>query len=109
MLRNWLQNLFLLPAQATAAFQTRYSDIFPTKVCLQLKIREVRQKIMQTAAPSDSSGLGPSDCTASIPGPSGSQSGEASGRGGGDLQDEEVEQGTEGSPENPRDLQESSR
>lgn len=38
-------------AQATAAFQTRYSDTFPTKVCLQLKIREVRQKIMQTATP----------------------------------------------------------
>lgn len=39
------------PAQATAAFQARYSDTFPTKVCLQLKIREVRQKIMQTATP----------------------------------------------------------
>lgn len=26
-------------------------DTFPSKVCLQLKIREVRQKIMQTAAP----------------------------------------------------------
>lgn len=26
-------------------------DTFPTKVCLQLKIREVRQKIMQTATP----------------------------------------------------------
>lgn len=39
------------PAQATAAFQARYLDTFPTKVCLQLKIREVRQKIMQTAAP----------------------------------------------------------
>lgn len=39
------------PAQATAAFQARYVDTFPTKVCLQLKIREVRQKIMQTATP----------------------------------------------------------
>lgn len=39
------------PAQATAAFQARYSDTFPTKVCLQLKIREVRQKIMQTTTP----------------------------------------------------------
>lgn len=39
------------PAQATAAFQARYLDTFPTKVCLQLKIREVRQKIMQTATP----------------------------------------------------------
>ncbi|XP_068566957.1 protein capicua homolog isoform X2 [Cebidichthys violaceus] len=42
---------FFPSAQATAAFQARYSDTFPTKVCLQLKIREVRQKIMQTAAP----------------------------------------------------------
>lgn len=39
------------PGQATAAFQARHLDTFPTKVCLQLKIREVRQKIMQTATP----------------------------------------------------------
>ncbi|XP_039973398.1 protein capicua homolog isoform X2 [Xiphias gladius] len=100
---------FFPSAQATAAFQTRYSDIFPTKVCLQLKIREVRQKIMQTAAPSDASVLGISDSAGSIPGPSGSQSGEGSGRGGGDLQDEEVEQGTEASSEDPRDSQDSCR
>ncbi|KAM4630181.1 protein capicua homolog isoform 2-T2 [Polymixia lowei] len=42
---------FFPSAQATAAFQARFSDTFPTKVCLQLKIREVRQKIMQTATP----------------------------------------------------------
>ncbi|XP_034561383.1 protein capicua homolog isoform X2 [Notolabrus celidotus] len=42
---------FFPSAQATAAFQARYSETFPTKVCLQLKIREVRQKIMQTATP----------------------------------------------------------
>ncbi|XP_013889990.1 protein capicua homolog isoform X2 [Austrofundulus limnaeus] len=42
---------FFPSAQATAAFQARHSDTFPTKVCLQLKIREVRQKIMQTATP----------------------------------------------------------
>ncbi|XP_054043754.1 LOW QUALITY PROTEIN: protein capicua homolog, partial [Rissa tridactyla] len=42
---------FFPSAQATAAFQTRFADIFPTKVCLQLKIREVRQKIMQAATP----------------------------------------------------------
>ncbi|XP_058474551.1 protein capicua homolog isoform X2 [Solea solea] len=42
---------FFPSAQATAAFQARYSDTFPTKMCLQLKIREVRQKIMQTATP----------------------------------------------------------
>ncbi|KAM9723166.1 protein capicua homolog isoform 2-T3 [Menidia menidia] len=100
---------FFPSAQATAAFQTRYSDIFPTKVCLQLKIREVRQKIMQTATPSDASGFGPSDSGAPLPGPSGSQPGEGSGRGGGDLQDEEMEQGSEASPEDPRDSQDSSR
>uniref|UniRef100_A0A8D3A9K1 Protein capicua homolog n=1 Tax=Scophthalmus maximus TaxID=52904 RepID=A0A8D3A9K1_SCOMX len=72
---------FFPSAQATAAFQTRYSDIFPTKVCLQLKIREVRQKIMQTAAPSDASGLCISDQAGSLPGPSGSQSGEGCARG----------------------------
>ncbi|XP_048449957.1 protein capicua homolog [Rhincodon typus] len=44
---------FFPSAHATASFQTRYSDIFPTKVCLQLKIREVRQKIMQTATPNE--------------------------------------------------------
>ncbi|XP_029591460.1 protein capicua homolog [Salmo trutta] len=42
---------FFPSAQATAAFQARYSDTFPSKGCLQLKIREVRQKIMQTATP----------------------------------------------------------
>ncbi|XP_038047938.1 protein capicua homolog [Patiria miniata] len=34
-------------AAATSAFQTQHQDIFPTKSILQLKIREVRQKIMQ--------------------------------------------------------------
>lgn len=47
---------FFPSAQATAAFQARYSDTFPTKVCLQLKIREVRQKIMQTATPTEPGG-----------------------------------------------------
>ncbi|XP_002936444.2 protein capicua homolog isoform X3 [Xenopus tropicalis] len=45
---------FFPSSQSTAAFQSRYSDIFPTKVCLQLKIREVRQKIMQAATPTES-------------------------------------------------------
>ncbi|KAM8927008.1 protein capicua homolog isoform 2-T2 [Pelodytes ibericus] len=44
---------FFPSSQATAAFQSRFSDIFPTKVCLQLKIREVRQKIMQAATPTE--------------------------------------------------------
>ena len=30
----------------TSGFQQRHSDLFPTKAALQLKIREVRQKIM---------------------------------------------------------------
>lgn len=30
----------------TTVFQQRYGDLFPTKAALQLKIREVRQKIM---------------------------------------------------------------
>ncbi|XP_055021364.1 protein capicua homolog [Boleophthalmus pectinirostris] len=97
---------FFPSAQATAAFQSRYSDIFPTKVCLQLKIREVRQKIMQTATPSDTPGLGLPDF-GSNPGPSGSQSGEGSGRG--DLQDEELEHGADAGVEEPRDSQDSSR
>ncbi|XP_049818744.1 putative transcription factor capicua isoform X4 [Aethina tumida] len=33
-------------AQATTAFQAQHSDIFPSKSSLQLKIREVRQKLM---------------------------------------------------------------
>ncbi|XP_037781346.1 LOW QUALITY PROTEIN: protein capicua homolog [Penaeus monodon] len=33
--------------QAVSAFQARNSDIFPTKSCLILKIREVRQKVHQ--------------------------------------------------------------
>lgn len=37
-------------AQATASFQAKYQDIFPTKSCLQLKIREVRQKMMAQSA-----------------------------------------------------------
>uniref|UniRef100_I3LXH1 Protein capicua homolog n=1 Tax=Ictidomys tridecemlineatus TaxID=43179 RepID=I3LXH1_ICTTR len=57
---------FFPSAQATAAFQARYADIFPSKVCLQLKIREVRQKIMQAATPTEQ----PPGAEASLPGPS---------------------------------------
>ena len=32
--------------QSTAVFQTKHADMFPNKLCLQLKIREVRQKLM---------------------------------------------------------------
>jgi len=38
--------LLCLIGQATAVFQANHQDVFPTKTCLQLKIREVRQKIM---------------------------------------------------------------
>ena len=38
--------VMLFAAQATSAFQAAHQDIFPTKACLQLKIREVRQKMM---------------------------------------------------------------
>jgi len=39
-----------ITAQATATFQSEHVTIFPTKVCLQLKIREVRQKMMAQSA-----------------------------------------------------------
>ncbi|XP_050314049.1 protein capicua homolog isoform X2 [Anthonomus grandis grandis] len=38
-------------AQATSKFQAEHSDIFPTKASLQLKIREVRQKLMAQGNP----------------------------------------------------------
>ncbi|XP_076803741.1 protein capicua homolog isoform X1 [Clavelina lepadiformis] len=34
-------------SQTTAEFQNKHSDVFTSKNCLQLKIREVRQKMMQ--------------------------------------------------------------
>ncbi|XP_026875284.2 protein capicua homolog isoform X6 [Electrophorus electricus] len=77
---------FFPSAQATAAFQARYADIFPTKVCLQLKIREVRQKIMQTAAPSESAGTSDSS---PLPGPSGPVASE--GGGGSESVEKEAE------------------
>ncbi|XP_077065981.1 protein capicua homolog isoform X1 [Siphateles boraxobius] len=99
---------FFPSAQATAAFQARYADIFPTKVCLQLKIREVRQKIMQTAAPSESAGI--SDLS-SLPGPSGVAISDMAV--GADPQDKDVEREREqNSPEEPRnagDSQDSTR
>ena len=35
-----------LQLQATGDFQLKHSEVFPNKLCLQLKIREVRQKMM---------------------------------------------------------------
>ena len=46
--------------QATSSFQAKHSEIFPTKLCLQLKIREVRQKMM-AASPSSSLPMTPID------------------------------------------------
>ncbi|XP_048007898.1 protein capicua homolog isoform X2 [Megalobrama amblycephala] len=99
---------FFPSAQSTAAFQARYADIFPTKVCLQLKIREVRQKIMQTAAPSESAGI--SDLS-SLPGPSGAAASDIAV--GVDPQEKEAErEGEQNSPDDPRnagDSQDSTR
>lgn len=89
-------HIFLSVAQATAAFQARYADIFPTKVCLQLKIREVRQKIMQTAAPTENAGTSDS-C---LPGPSGPMAND--GGGGSESAEKEAEQDDENSSEEPR-------
>ncbi|XP_051928465.1 protein capicua homolog [Hippocampus zosterae] len=65
---------FFPSAQATAAFQSRYADTFPTKVCLQLKIREVRQKIMQAATPGTLEGGGCFSTEAGSPAPAQSSS-----------------------------------
>lgn len=43
--------------QATSAFQARYLDVFPNKTSLQLKIREVRQKLKANTTPSSASSL----------------------------------------------------
>uniref|UniRef100_A0A0K2TK88 Capicua transcriptional repressor [Xenopus (Silurana) tropicalis] n=2 Tax=Lepeophtheirus salmonis TaxID=72036 RepID=A0A0K2TK88_LEPSM len=37
--------------EATSLFQSKYAQVFPSKLCLQLKIREVRQKIMACSTP----------------------------------------------------------
>ena len=47
--------------QATSSFQAKHAEIFPTKLCLQLKIREVRQKMMSAASPSSSQPMTPVD------------------------------------------------
>lgn len=39
-------NTLFPSTQATSAFQAQHLDIFPNKMSLQLKIREVRQKMM---------------------------------------------------------------
>lgn len=49
VLQLFQEHGFFPSADATNAFQTLHSNIFPNKVCLQLKIREVRQKLMAKA------------------------------------------------------------
>ncbi|XP_056013181.1 protein capicua homolog isoform X5 [Ostrea edulis] len=50
-------------AQDTANFQAEHASVFPSKVCLQLKIREVRQKMMaQSAAAEKASQNSPGAC-----------------------------------------------
>lgn len=41
----------IFSAPATAAFQSKYQNIFPKKSLLQLKIREVRQRVMADTQP----------------------------------------------------------
>ncbi|XP_033246002.1 putative transcription factor capicua isoform X11 [Drosophila miranda] len=53
--RNLVMQLFAVhgnfpTAQATIAFQTKHIDVFPRKQDLQLKIREVRQKLLGQAS-----------------------------------------------------------
>ncbi|XP_026824235.1 protein capicua homolog isoform X2 [Ooceraea biroi] len=43
--------------QATSAFQAKHADIFPTKMSLQLKIREVRQKLKANSTPMSANSL----------------------------------------------------
>lgn len=59
--------------QSTSAFQSMHADIFPTKSSLQLKIREVRQKVMAQSNLTPSSALpspipSGSESTATTPG-----------------------------------------
>lgn len=70
LLPNANLQLLSLSAQATAAFQHRYRDVFPNKSTLQLKIREVRQKLMATNPVTPNPSNHPSSSA-----PSGSQSG----------------------------------
>lgn len=63
--RHLVMQLFqehgLFPTNAaTSSFQAKHAEVFPTKLCLQLKIREVRQKMM-AASPSNSQPMTPVD------------------------------------------------
>ena len=43
--------------QATSSFQAKHSDVFPSKTSLQLKIREVRQKLKANNTPISANSL----------------------------------------------------
>ncbi|KAL6430569.1 hypothetical protein ACFW04_007861 [Cataglyphis niger] len=53
--------------QATSSFQAKHADIFPTKTSLQLKIREVRQKLKANSTPSANNLVSPSPISESSP------------------------------------------
>ncbi|XP_072750573.1 uncharacterized protein Cic isoform X2 [Anoplolepis gracilipes] len=53
--------------QATSTFQAKHADIFPTKTSLQLKIREVRQKLKANSTPSANNLVSPSPISESSP------------------------------------------
>ncbi|XP_011629642.1 putative transcription factor capicua isoform X2 [Pogonomyrmex barbatus] len=54
-------------AHATTTFQLNHADIFPTKTSLQLKIREVRQKLKANSTPSANSLVSPLPVSESSP------------------------------------------
>lgn len=51
------ENGYFPSTQATSIFQAKHADIFPNKASLQLKIREVRQKLNANATPMSASNL----------------------------------------------------
>ncbi|XP_015429476.1 PREDICTED: putative transcription factor capicua isoform X3 [Dufourea novaeangliae] len=51
------ENGYFPSTQATTAFQTKHADIFPNKTSLQLKIREVRQKLKANSTPMSANSL----------------------------------------------------
>ena len=61
---------FYFTAQETNAFHAQHSDVFPSKNILQLKIREVRQKLYATSRmdeEEEEGGCGSSNATDSTP------------------------------------------
>lgn len=60
--------------QATSTFQANHADIFPTKASLQLKIREVRQKLKANSTPMSANSLvSPLPASESSPGVNGNK------------------------------------